>query len=132
MACEGAVTLRRPAGQEESHHQGPGIVGLAGRSPHRLERDDSPGHPSRVIPRARLQGQRRGRQRKQPRNWQEEFPEVFKEDKIKPMKGRPMKIHLAGAVKPTRVLTARQVPVHLQAAAMDTLKKVIDSGVIVP
>jgi transposase len=37
-----------------------------------------------------------------------------------------------GAVKPTRVLTARQVPVHLQAAAMDTLKKVIDSGVIVP
>jgi hypothetical protein len=61
-----------------------------------------------------------------------EFPEVFKEDKIKPMRGKPMKIHLAGAVKPTRVLTARQVPVHLQAAAMDTLKKVIDSGVIVP
>jgi hypothetical protein len=26
----------------------------------------------------------------------EEFPEVFEEDKIKPMKGKPMKIHLAG------------------------------------
>jgi hypothetical protein len=62
----------------------------------------------------------------------EEFPEVFKEDKIKPMRGRPMKIHLAGAVKPMRVMMARQVPVHLQAAARDTLKKVIDSGVIVP
>jgi hypothetical protein len=62
----------------------------------------------------------------------EEFPEVFEEDRILPMKGEPMKICLAGEVKPTRVLTARQVPVHLQQAAQETLRKVIDSGVIVP
>jgi hypothetical protein len=62
----------------------------------------------------------------------DEFPEVFEEETIKPMKGKPMKICLAGDVKPTRVLTARQIPIHLQQAAQETLRKIIDSGVIVP
>jgi hypothetical protein len=62
----------------------------------------------------------------------DKFAEVFEEGKITPMKGKPMKICLAGDVKPTRVLTARQVPVHLQQAAQETLRKIIDSGVIVP
>jgi hypothetical protein len=62
------------------------------------------------------QEERRGR-----RGHSGRIPEVFEEETIKPMKGKPMKICLAGDVKPTRVLTARQVPIHLQQAAQETL-----------
>jgi hypothetical protein len=48
------------------------------------------------------------------------------------MKGKPMKIHLEGEVKPTRVLTARQIPVHLRESAAEIVKITLDSGVIVP
>jgi hypothetical protein len=43
------------------------------------------------------------------------------------MKGKPMKICLASDIKPTRVLMARQVPIYLQQAAQEALKKVIES-----
>jgi hypothetical protein len=60
------------------------------------------------------------------------YSDVFQDGEIKPMKGKPMKIHLEGEVKPTRVLTARQIPVHLRESAADIIKITLDSGVIVP
>jgi transposase InsO family protein len=60
------------------------------------------------------------------------FDDVFQDGEIKPMKGKPMKIHLEGEVKPTRVLTARQIPVHLRESAAEIVKITLDSGVIVP
>jgi hypothetical protein len=60
------------------------------------------------------------------------FSDVFQDGEIKPMKGKPMTIHLEGDVKPTRALTARQIPVHLRESAAEIIKITIDSGVIVP
>jgi len=58
---------------------------------------------------------------------------VFDEGVITPMKGDPMKIHLKeGPIKPTRVLTARQIPIYMREDAQKTLQKALDSGIIVP
>jgi hypothetical protein len=62
----------------------------------------------------------------------ERYNDVFQDGEIKPMKGKPMKIHLEGEVRPTRVLTARQIPVHLRESAAEITKITLDSGVIVP
>jgi hypothetical protein len=48
------------------------------------------------------------------------------------MKGPKMKIHLQDGYEPKRVLTARQMPVHLREGAEETLNAAIKSGVIVP
>jgi len=62
------------------------------------------------------------------------YPEVFDEEELKPMRGPPMRIHLNAStpVKPSKVLTARQIPRHQEEAAAAFLKKMLDSGVIVP
>jgi hypothetical protein len=58
--------------------------------------------------------------------------DVFQDGEIKPMKGKPMRSHHEEEVKPTPVLTARQIPVHLRESAAEIVKIMLDSGVIVP
>jgi hypothetical protein len=60
------------------------------------------------------------------------FADVFHELPLKPMKGAPMRIHLNDGSSPSKCLTARQTPIHLAAAAQETLAKALASGVIVP
>jgi hypothetical protein len=61
-----------------------------------------------------------------------EFPDVFNDQLIRPMKGKPMTIHLQENYVPTKCLTARQTPIHLAEDAADLLGKSLASGVIVP
>ena len=50
-----------------------------------------------------------------------------------PMAGGLMKIHLRpGPVTPKRVLTARQIPLHLREKAEELIQNAIEDGVIVP
>jgi len=60
------------------------------------------------------------------------YNDVFSTDTLRPMVGDKMKIHLTSEVKPSKVLTPRQIPLHLQASAEEELQKYLDSGVIVP
>ena len=61
-----------------------------------------------------------------------EFPEVFT-DKLpdRPMNVETMHIHLKDKAVPTRISTARQVPLCFQAAADSTLRDLLTSGVVV-
>ena len=64
----------------------------------------------------------------------EEFPDVFDETVISPMSGEPMHVHLRrddAGYRPTRVSTARRVPLHFMEEAEKTLKWFLDSGVII-
>jgi len=61
-----------------------------------------------------------------------QFPIVFNSTSLPVMSGKPMHIELTEHSRPTRVLTARQVPLHLQTAAAIELKQALDSGIIVP
>ena len=49
------------------------------------------------------------------------------------MKGEPMKIHRsedAASIRPTRIMTARQIPLKFQDAAFETTQKLIKDGII--
>jgi hypothetical protein len=64
-----------------------------------------------------------------------EFKDVFKADKITPLTGAPMQIHLKRddpSYRPIRVSHHRKVPLHFQEEADKTLKWFLDSGFIVP
>ena len=63
----------------------------------------------------------------------DEFPDVFDDSKVTPIKGDPMKIHLnrnSPGYKPFKTNTARKVPLHFQEEADKTLQWFLDSGVI--
>jgi hypothetical protein len=62
----------------------------------------------------------------------DDFPDVFDDSNIKPMAGKPMTIQLKSDAKPKKVLTARQIPHHLQDEAKKLLDIAISSGVITP
>ncbi len=65
----------------------------------------------------------------------EEYADVFEAEKITPLHGSPMQIHLNRkdpAYRPVRVSHHRKVPLHFQEEADKTLKWFLDSGVIVP
>jgi hypothetical protein len=56
----------------------------------------------------------------------DDFPDIFNDSIIKPMAGKSM-------TKPKRVLTARQIPHHLQDEAKKLILDIaISSGVITP
>jgi hypothetical protein len=62
-----------------------------------------------------------------------EFKDVFEADKITPLAGAPMQIHLKQddpSYRPIRVSHHKKVPLHLQEQADKTLKWFLDSGVI--
>jgi hypothetical protein len=65
-----------------------------------------------------------------------EFKDVFEADKITPLAGAPMQIHLKlddpAYRRPIRVCHHRKVPLHFQEEADKTFKWFLDSGVIVP
>jgi hypothetical protein len=64
-----------------------------------------------------------------------EFKDVFEADKITPLAGAPMQIHLKRddpSYRPIRVSHHRKVPLHFQEEADKTLKWFLDRGVIVP
>jgi hypothetical protein len=64
-----------------------------------------------------------------------EFKDVFEADKITPLAGAPMQIHLRRddpSYRPIRVSHHRKVPLHFQEEADKTLKWFLDSGLIVP
>jgi hypothetical protein len=64
-----------------------------------------------------------------------EFKDVFEADKITPLTGAPMQIHLKRddpSYRPIRVSHHRKVPLHFQEEADKTLKWFLDIGVIVP
>jgi hypothetical protein len=64
-----------------------------------------------------------------------EFKDVFEADKITPLTGAPLQIHLKRddpSYRPIRVSHHRKVPLHFQEEADKTLKWFLDSGVIVP
>jgi hypothetical protein len=64
-----------------------------------------------------------------------EFKDVFEADKITPLNGSPMQIHLNRddpSYRSIRVSHHRKVPLHFQEEADKTLKWFLDSGVIVP
>lgn len=63
----------------------------------------------------------------------EEFADVFDEERVTPMAGEPMVIHVnrdAPGYKPLRLSTARQIPIHFQVEAEKNIKWFLDSGVI--
>jgi hypothetical protein len=119
MPCEGAVTVNASLGKRTVALRA--LVSSALKDEILLGWQEmvALGILTKTFP---VPGQRRdARRTRDAKAIADEFPEVFEEDTIKPMKGKPMRICLAGDVKPTRVLTARQVPVHLQQAAQETL-----------
>lgn len=59
----------------------------------------------------------------------QEYDDVFS-NAVKPMAGPPMVIHLTDNVKPHRVMTARQVPLHLREAADKLVEKLVQEGII--
>ena len=62
-----------------------------------------------------------------------EFSDVFESSgRLKKLKGPPMRIHMVEntKIKPTRVLTARKVPIHLEEAAKDEIDKYLKEGII--
>jgi hypothetical protein len=64
-----------------------------------------------------------------------EFKDVFEADKITPLTGAPLQIHLKRddpSYRPIRVSHHRKVPLHFQEEADKTLKWFLDSGFIVP
>jgi hypothetical protein len=64
-----------------------------------------------------------------------EFKDVFEADKITPLAGARMQIHLKRddpSYRPIRVSHHRKVPLHFIEEADKTLKWFLDSGVIVP
>jgi hypothetical protein len=64
-----------------------------------------------------------------------EFKDVFEADKITPLTGAPMQIHLKRddpSYRPIRVSHHRKVPLHFQEEADKTLKWFLESGVIIP
>jgi hypothetical protein len=64
-----------------------------------------------------------------------EFKDVFEADKITPLAGASMQVHLKQddpSYRPIRVSHHRKVPLHFQEEADKTLKWFLDSGVIVP
>ena len=63
-----------------------------------------------------------------------EHQDVFNEDKITPMTGEPMHIHLRRDMpgyKPLKVSTARRTPLHFKKQADELIKNLEASGVIV-
>jgi hypothetical protein len=65
----------------------------------------------------------------------QEFKDVFQADKITPLTGDPMQIHVKRddpSYRPIRVSHHRKVPLNFQEEADKTLKWFLDSGVIVP
>jgi hypothetical protein len=64
-----------------------------------------------------------------------EFKDVFEADKMTPLKGDPMQIHLKWndpSYRPIRISQHRKVLLHFQEEADKTLKWFLDSSVIVP
>ena len=62
---------------------------------------------------------------------QKDYPTVISNCLNKnPMTGPPMRIHLKEDVKPKRIVTARQVPVHWQKSADKVIQRAIDDGII--
>ena len=61
------------------------------------------------------------------------FPDVFDETgKLKPLKGKPMEIHLRDDVPvvPRKCLIARQVPIHYRDEAVKEIQKAVDAGIL--
>ena len=54
------------------------------------------------------------------------------EDACGQIKGPPMHIYLQGDIRPRRVYTARQVPVHFKDAADKLVKELLEAGVLLP
>ena len=50
------------------------------------------------------------------------------------IKGPPMKIHLKDnvTIRPSKIMTARPVPIHMEEAARDTLNELIQAGAMIP
>ena len=64
----------------------------------------------------------------------EEFKDVFNEEKITPMTGKPMHIHIrkdSADYRPLKMKIARRTPKHFQEQAKQLIQKLLDSGVIV-
>ena len=62
-----------------------------------------------------------------------EFQDVFQEEKVTPMHGEPMHIHIRKndpEYRPLRMKVARRTPKHFQKDADELIKKLLDSGVI--
>lgn len=65
----------------------------------------------------------------------QDYPDVLNDDlQHRSISGAPMHIYLKDdvAIKPRKVLTARQIPVHWQHTAQEVIQKALDNGVLEP